>query len=393
MPVRTVIGGDARVRAISAASIIAKVHRDRLLHRPARGASGVRLRRPQGLLDARAPGGAARAWRLQAPPAQLRAGARGHGPAVLKARRRWPATSSPTSPRATTPCSFACASWRAHPGEYRKVGQLLLEGEHLCQAWATRGGAPALQALITETRMAARAPTCALAEAAAATVVVADAAMAELSALDTPAPIAFVVPLAAAAGDPRRRAQRRPRPGPGRRQRRLDPAQRRGLRLRPGDRSRGHGVALVAQGAARRHGRAFRAGADREPPGRGARCADVAADRHQLARRGKHRRRRARRAVRLGVRQRRARARAPRCRGVAPGSCAFPSPAARSRSTSALRPRSASTNRRAAGTVGRRRSTRACRSGAPPGSSPPHRRPSRSGTRARRGTRSGCPPC
>ena len=31
MPVRTVVGGDARVRAISAASIIAKVHRDRLL--------------------------------------------------------------------------------------------------------------------------------------------------------------------------------------------------------------------------------------------------------------------------------------------------------------------------------------------------------------------------
>ena len=31
MPVRTVVGGDARVRAISAASIIAKVHRARLL--------------------------------------------------------------------------------------------------------------------------------------------------------------------------------------------------------------------------------------------------------------------------------------------------------------------------------------------------------------------------
>jgi len=31
MPVRMVIGGDAKVRAISAASIIAKVHRDRLL--------------------------------------------------------------------------------------------------------------------------------------------------------------------------------------------------------------------------------------------------------------------------------------------------------------------------------------------------------------------------
>jgi ribonuclease HII len=31
MPVRTVVGGDAKVRAISAASIIAKVYRDRLL--------------------------------------------------------------------------------------------------------------------------------------------------------------------------------------------------------------------------------------------------------------------------------------------------------------------------------------------------------------------------
>lgn len=31
MPVRTVVGGDAKVRAISAASILAKVHRDRLL--------------------------------------------------------------------------------------------------------------------------------------------------------------------------------------------------------------------------------------------------------------------------------------------------------------------------------------------------------------------------
>ncbi len=30
MPVRTVVGGDAKVRAISAASIVAKVHRDRL---------------------------------------------------------------------------------------------------------------------------------------------------------------------------------------------------------------------------------------------------------------------------------------------------------------------------------------------------------------------------
>ena len=83
-----------------------------------------------------------------------------------------------------------------HPGEYRKLGQLLLEGEHLCQAWVARGGAPALQALFSESawQQGAYLP---LAEAAAATVVVADAAMAELSSLDTPAPIAFVVPLPA----------------------------------------------------------------------------------------------------------------------------------------------------------------------------------------------------
>ncbi len=83
-----------------------------------------------------------------------------------------------------------------HPGEYRKLGQLLLEGEHLCQAWAARGGAPALQALFSESawQQGAYLP---LAEAAAATVVVADAAMAELSSLDTPAPVAFVVPLPA----------------------------------------------------------------------------------------------------------------------------------------------------------------------------------------------------
>jgi len=83
-----------------------------------------------------------------------------------------------------------------HPGEYRKLGQVLLEGEHLCQAWVARGGAPALQALFSESawQQGAYLP---LAEAAAATVVVADATMAELSSLDTPAAAAFVVPLPA----------------------------------------------------------------------------------------------------------------------------------------------------------------------------------------------------
>ena len=63
----------------------------------------------------------------------------------------------------------------------RKLGQLLLEGEHLCQAWVAHGDAQAVQALVTETAWQAGRHA-ALAEAAAATLVVADAAMAELSA-------------------------------------------------------------------------------------------------------------------------------------------------------------------------------------------------------------------
>ena len=83
-----------------------------------------------------------------------------------------------------------------HPGEYRKLGQVLLEGEHLCQAWAERGGAPALHAVMTETAWQ-EGRYVELAEAAVSTVIVGDAAMVELSALETPAPVAFVVPLPA----------------------------------------------------------------------------------------------------------------------------------------------------------------------------------------------------
>ena len=64
-----------------------------------------------------------------------------------------------------------------------------------------------------------------------------------------------------------RRAERGARPAAGRRQRRQHPAQRGGLRLRAGAGAQGHGGAVVAQGAARRHGRALRAA-----PGRGARA-------------------------------------------------------------------------------------------------------------------------
>ena len=162
----------------------------------------VRLRRPQGLLDARAPGGAARARRLPASPAQLRAGARGPGPAVLKAAR-WPAASSPTSPRATTRCWCGCASSRAIRASTASSARSGSKASISARPGLTRGGAPALQALRQRDAPGSRRLR-ALAEAAAATVVVADAAMAELSALDSPAPLGFRRALAGVAGDPRR---------------------------------------------------------------------------------------------------------------------------------------------------------------------------------------------
>lgn len=81
-----------------------------------------------------------------------------------------------------------------HPGDYRKRGQVLLEGEHLCQAWAQRGGALAGHAVMTESAWQ-EGRFLELADAAAATVIVSDSAMADLSTLETPAPIVFVVPL------------------------------------------------------------------------------------------------------------------------------------------------------------------------------------------------------
>jgi TrmH family RNA methyltransferase len=81
-----------------------------------------------------------------------------------------------------------------HPGEYRKLGQVLLEGEHLCAAWLARGRPPALHVLVAASAWQAGAHA-ELAEAAEATVVVADAVLADLSTLETPPKIFFVVPL------------------------------------------------------------------------------------------------------------------------------------------------------------------------------------------------------
>jgi RNA methyltransferase, TrmH family len=84
-----------------------------------------------------------------------------------------------------------------HPGDYRKYGQVLLEGEHLCQAWAERGKEPALQALVVETAWK-EGRFRELAGSAEAIAIVADALWNDLSTLDSPAPIVFVVSLPAA---------------------------------------------------------------------------------------------------------------------------------------------------------------------------------------------------
>jgi len=77
------------------------------------------------------------------------------------------------------------------PGGYRKAGLVWLEGDHLCSALLARGRRPA-QALVSESgwqRPALRQ----LAAAAPRVLVLADALMAGISTLESPAPIGFVL--------------------------------------------------------------------------------------------------------------------------------------------------------------------------------------------------------
>ena len=232
MPVRTVIGGDAKVRAISAASIIAKVHRDRLclqLHdeHPQYGFDSHKgYSTPEHLERA------ARARRLPAPPAQLRAGPQRPRPACSE-RAPWPR--SRRSRRGAIRCSCGCSKLADDGAAYRQLGAVLLEGEHLCAALAARARpAPVLQAIVSDAALGASRACAQLAAGGRAEVAIVDAALlAQLGTLESPAPIVFLVAAAPSAptidaGAP----TRRPRPRPGSRQRRQRPAQRRRVRLR-----------------------------------------------------------------------------------------------------------------------------------------------------------------
>jgi RNA methyltransferase, TrmH family len=79
----------------------------------------------------------------------------------------------------------------ADPGAYRRQGEVWIEGEHLCTAFAERGG-QALQAVVTEQAWA-RPALHALASRAAAVAVVPAALMAGLSTLESPPPLVFAI--------------------------------------------------------------------------------------------------------------------------------------------------------------------------------------------------------
>ncbi len=80
----------------------------------------------------------------------------------------------------------------AEPAAYRKLGQLWVEGDHLCDAFLKRGGRPA-QAVITEAAWEQPALR-ELADAAESVAIVPAALMAALSTLESPAPVGYVLP-------------------------------------------------------------------------------------------------------------------------------------------------------------------------------------------------------
>jgi TrmH family RNA methyltransferase len=82
------------------------------------------------------------------------------------------------------------------PAAYRKLNEVWLEGEHLCEAYVQRVGAPP-RALISASGWADPALQ-ALASRAAAVDVVADAVWSSASGLESPAPIGMLVPWASA---------------------------------------------------------------------------------------------------------------------------------------------------------------------------------------------------
>ena len=87
------------------------------------------------------------------------------------------------------------------PAGYRRFGRAWIEGEHLCRALLEHGGRPR-EAVVTAT--AWKEPAWKrLAEAAPEVLVIPDAEMRELSGLESPAPLAYLVDLPPAGAAPK----------------------------------------------------------------------------------------------------------------------------------------------------------------------------------------------
>lgn len=101
-----------------------------------------------------------------------------------------------TEPRVVTsrdnPLLVKLRKLAAEPAAYRKLGQLWVEGDHLCDAFLKRGGRPA-QSVITEAAWEQPALR-ELARAADVVTVIPLSLMAALSTLESPAPLGFVLP-------------------------------------------------------------------------------------------------------------------------------------------------------------------------------------------------------
>ena len=128
LPVRCVIGGDATVPEISAASIVAKVVRDRLMCEPGPAPSGLWLGAQRRLRDSRAPRGPGQARPQSASPPRLRAvraaavlPPRGRGRRWLTTAQRRPSIAAQKASRARKLSALSLgeriSSRKAQPGQ------------------------------------------------------------------------------------------------------------------------------------------------------------------------------------------------------------------------------------------------------------------------------------
>ena len=231
--------------------------------RAARRASAVRLRQPQGLRDAGAPGGAAPARRLRAPPAQLRAGARGarhFGPAgagqgdlAVRGRRFGIRCLRSTDQFARQPAAREAAQAGARPGRLPQGGPGLARGRAPVRGRAGSAACKPRRRWSPSRRWADAGRAGAGSRGAPRVAIVPDALFAGLSRSKRRRELGLsVCSMAGGRWIAPGVAERGARPPAGCRQRRQHPAQRGGVRLHAGDRARGHGRAVVAEGAARR---------------------------------------------------------------------------------------------------------------------------------------------